>query len=74
MKITHRQQHNHLNINTYAQQLIKEFTPLMATSPGPSSNGSLLLIAQKVLKKMSYNAQNEKPTAPMASQRPKTPV
>jgi hypothetical protein len=45
-----------------------------ATSPGPASNGSLLLIAQKVLKNMSYNAQIDKPTTPMASQHPKTPV
>jgi hypothetical protein len=47
---------------------------LWATSPGPASNGSLLLISQKVLKNMSYNTQNDKPAAPMASQHPKTPV
>ena len=39
-----------------------------------ASNGSLLLIFQKVLKNMSYNAQTDKMTASMALERPKTPV
>jgi hypothetical protein len=34
----------------------------------------IIINFSKVLKNMSYNAQTDKPTAPMASQRPKTPV
>jgi hypothetical protein len=34
----------------------------------------IIINFSKVLKNMSYNAQIDKPTTPMASQRPKTPV
>jgi hypothetical protein len=74
MQNTHRQQHKTLNINTYAQQLIKEFTPLMGYISWSNFQWIILLISQKVLKNMSYNAQIDKPTAPMASLHPKTPV
>ena len=71
----HRQHHKSLHIRHKHNNLIKEFTPLRATSPGPASNGSFIIKLLKVIKKnMPYNAQNDKPTAPMAPQRPKTPV
>jgi hypothetical protein len=34
----------------------------------------IIINCSKVLKNMPYNAQTDKPTAPMASERPKTPV
>jgi hypothetical protein len=34
----------------------------------------IIINFSKVLKNMSYNAQTDKPTAPMASQHPKTTV
>jgi hypothetical protein len=39
-----------LNIRHKHNNLIKEFTPLRATSPGPASNGSLLLNCSKCSK------------------------
>ena len=72
MRNTHRQQHKILNIST--QQLDKGVHP----SPGYISWSSfqwiIIIKLLKVLKKMPYNAQNDKPIARMVSQRPKTPV
>ena len=46
----HRQHQKSLNIRHKHNNLIKEFTPLRATSPGPASNGSLLLNCSKCSK------------------------
>jgi hypothetical protein len=70
----HRQHHKSLNIRHKHNNLIKEFTPLRATSPGPASKWIFYIKLLKVLKNMSYSAQINKLTASMAPQRPKTPV
>jgi hypothetical protein len=63
-----------MNIRHKHNNLIKEFTPLRATSPGPASKWIFYIKLLKVLKNMSYSAQINKLTASMAPQRPKTPV
>jgi hypothetical protein len=54
------------------------FSPTLGTPPGYISWSSfqwiIIIKLLKVLKNMPYNAQNDKLTAPMAPQRPKTPV
>jgi hypothetical protein len=74
MQETHRQQYKSLNIRHKHSNLIKEFTPLRATSPGPASKWIFNIKLLKVLKNIPYSAQIDKLTAPMAPQRPKTPV
>jgi hypothetical protein len=57
--------------------LIKEFTPLIGYISWSSFQWIIIINCSKSaqkLKNMSYNAQTDKPTAPMASQHPKIPV
>ena len=70
----HRQHHKSLHIRHKHSNLIKEFTPLRATSPGPASKWIFYIKLLKVLKNKSYSAQINKMTAPMAPQRAKTPI
>jgi hypothetical protein len=63
-----------MNFRHKHNNLIKEFTPLWATSPGPASKWIFYIKLLKVLKNMSYSAQINKLTTSMAPQRPKTPV
>jgi hypothetical protein len=54
--------------------LIKEFTPLLGYISWSSFQWIIIINFSKVLKNMSYNAQIDKPTAPIASECPKTHV
>ncbi len=63
-----------VNRKHITQQMIKEFTPLLGYISWSSFQWIIIIKLLKVLKNMPYNAQNDKPTAPMASQRPKTHV
>jgi hypothetical protein len=53
--------------------MIKEFTPLLGYISWSSFQWIIIINLLKVLKNVLYNAQNDQQTAPMASERPKTP-